>query len=392
MKFLTLKNNQNSVHFFLTTFILVMLLMMCTKIKIKPTEFIDSSIPNWTMYGGNPQRTNAYVDSINFPLELFWLKKASSAIEKALVIVDSVIYLGTMDGKIQTVHIQTGDKLGEKKVDFAATCAYHDHHLIIGRRYGDHTLYNLDLKKGKFVWQTNAGDISSEPLVTAKGIIVTALYNHADLYALESGVKIWTFETQDQLRSSPAMAHNIVVFGSDDGYVYALDAGSGKLLWKFKTNDSVQSTAAIDADKRIVYIGSSDFYFYALKLESGEQIWKFKTNGQILNGAALKGGKVIFGSTDNKIYCLRSITGELLWQFVANSIISTSPLIAGQVVFCGSLDYHLYALDIERGTPVWKYKTKGRIRTMPVVWDNYLVCASEDDLLYVFKPSENTIE
>jgi outer membrane protein assembly factor BamB len=45
--------------------------------------------------------------------------------------------------------------------------------------------------------------------------------------------------------SSPGVRNGVVYFGSSDGDVYALDAGSGVLKWKFHTGDVMHSSPAI---------------------------------------------------------------------------------------------------------------------------------------------------
>src|SRR5438445_516898 len=66
-----------------------------------------------------------------------------------------------------------------------------------------------------------------------------------------------------------------VYFGSGDGNVYALDAQTGVLLWKFATKDVVHSSPAVV--DRTVYIGSWDSHLYAIDTETGQQRWTFKS-------------------------------------------------------------------------------------------------------------------
>ena len=53
------------------------------------------------------------------------------------------------------------------------------------------------------------------------------------------GVK-WKFKTERVIEawfSSPTVSDDMVYFGSDDSYLYALNALTGELKWKFKTGD-----------------------------------------------------------------------------------------------------------------------------------------------------------
>jgi outer membrane protein assembly factor BamB len=55
----------------------------------------------------------------------------------------------------------------------------------------------------------------------------------------------------------------VVYFGSVDGAVYALEAGTGKLRWRYQTDGPVASSPVV-ADG-VVYVGSLDGCLYALR-------------------------------------------------------------------------------------------------------------------------------
>ena len=73
----------------------------------------------------------------------------------------------------------------------------------------------------------------------------------------------------DVFLSSPAVSNGVVYFASGDGYVYAVDAASGTLRWKYQTGDVIHASPAI-ADG-VVYIGSWDSYFYAIDARSASR-------------------------------------------------------------------------------------------------------------------------
>jgi outer membrane protein assembly factor BamB len=56
--------------------------------------------------------------------------------------------------------------------------------------------------------------------------------------------------------SSPVVANGAVYFGSGDTNIYALDAASGALKWKFKTGDVVHASPAISDG--ILFVGRWD--------------------------------------------------------------------------------------------------------------------------------------
>ena len=84
--------------------------------------------------------------------------------------------------------------------------------------------------------------------------------------------------TGDRVMSSPVFKDNVIYFGGDDGNVYAVDAETGRQIWKRATNGPVPATPAI-VDGTL-YIGSYDGKFYALDARTGALKWKVTTEGE----------------------------------------------------------------------------------------------------------------
>jgi eukaryotic-like serine/threonine-protein kinase len=152
------------------------------------------------------------------------------------------------------------------------------------------------------------------------------------------GVK-WKFKTERVIEawfSSPTVSSETVYCGSDDGYLYALNALTGELKWKLKTGDVVYSSPAV-ADG-VVYVGSHDGYLYAVDEKTGAERWRFKTEDRVYSSPAVSNGYVYFGSADNYFYAIESATGKLIWKFKAGSWIASSPAIANRTLYFGCWD------------------------------------------------------
>src|SRR6516225_4175990 len=81
---------------------------------------------------------------------------------------------------------------------------------------------------------------------------------------------LWKYNTTGYyVYSSPAVANGVVYLGSygPDNSVYALNAGTGALLWKYNTGSNVYSSPAVA--NGVVYVGSEDGNVYALNAGTG---------------------------------------------------------------------------------------------------------------------------
>jgi len=77
---------------------------------------------------------------------------------------------------------------------------------------------------------------------------------------------LWRYRTGFYVYSSPAVANGVVYVGSTDNNIYALNAGTGALLWKYTTG-AVQSSPAVA--NGVVYVASEDYNVYALNASTG---------------------------------------------------------------------------------------------------------------------------
>ena len=46
------------------------------------------------------------------------------------------------------------------------------------------------------------------------------------------GQLLWDYKMGGEVSSSPSVVDGLVIFGSDDNHIYALDAGTGELRWR----------------------------------------------------------------------------------------------------------------------------------------------------------------
>lgn len=270
------------------------------------------------------------------------------------------------------------------------------------------TLYAVDRVSGKARWQYAVKSrIASSPAIL-DGLVYFAAFD-GSLYAVESesGKERWKFQTGGEHRfsathlhgmkpvsemmpdpwdcylSSPAVWNGTVYFGSGDGFVYAVDASSGVLRWKFKTGDVVHASPAV-ADG-MVFIGSWDSNFYALDAATGTEKWRFKTGEDAVNhnqtgiqsSAAVADGMVYFGCRDAHLYALDEQTGAMKWSYsTKGSWILNSPAVSkGKVYFATSDTGLLYAADAKTGAIEYAVSFHG--------WPVYSSPAIAGEMLYV---------
>lgn len=249
----------------------------------------------------------------------------------------------------------------------------------------------------KWTFKTG-GSVVSSPVLFESNVYVGSDDGNLYAVDQVTGAEKWKFATEGCVRSTPAVAGGSVFFGSYDGAFYAVDAATGKLQWKFATEgerkfaakglhgsrpaqqiipdawDCYLSSPAVVGDR--VYFGSGDGQVYALEAKTGTLAWKFATKDVVHSSPAVVDGVVYVGSWDTFLYALDAATGELKWKFKTGEDpanhnqegIQSSPTVVEGVVYFGCRDFHLYAVDAKTGAEKWKHKITW-INATPTVRD-----------------------
>jgi outer membrane protein assembly factor BamB len=192
----------------------------------------------------------------------------------------------------------------------------------------------------------------------------TGVYDAKPIYRLQ-GVR-FAFKTDGPVRSTAALADGVLCFGSGDGFLYAVDAGTGKECWRFKTGGAVHSSPAIDDG--LVYFTSRDQHLYALNAVTGKEVWKFRMGNDLeyrngfdyyLSSPTIVDGALFIGSGDGNLYAFDTKTHSVLWKYSAGSRIRSTPAVAGDLVLVGTMNGYVLALNKKNGSLKWKFATKG---------------------------------
>ena len=113
-------------------------------------------------------------------------------------------------------------------------------------------------------------------------------------------VILWTFQTSDAIYTDPVNHENTLYFGSLDSTFYAVSTENGEEFWHFKTDNPIQSTAAV--------------FENGICFESGNQLYVLDFQGRLLW---------------QKLLYTESLTNQIdTWDFV-----HSSPNIIGEIVY-----------------------------------------------------------
>ena len=256
-----------------------------------------------------------------------WIRSSPKVVENGVYFasIGGVVYFVSHNGKIKwskkiSTHAIYADLVGK------------DNKLLVTD--SNLKMYCLN-NKGKLQWEKN---------------ILQGFEN-------KDGERIFT----DQLsggtyyQSKPTAANGSLFFGTPSGFLYSVEADTGKENWKFEMGGAISVGAAIANGK--VYAGQQggEQYFYCLDEKTGELIWKQTIpGGWVWGSATVDDGMVYVPTVNGYAMCLDGETGHIVWMYPTAKSLPAEPAVDGDLVYFGSWSRSLYAFNKKTGEIIWK--------------------------------------
>jgi len=162
-------------------------------------------------------------------------------------------------------------------------------------------------------------DASYEPVVLGNTMFVPSMVNDSIIALdTATGSERWRFVTDGPVRFAPVASQGKVYAVSDDGHLYCLAADSGRLIWKFRGLPADRADRKLLGNGRLislwparggpVLVGAAVYFaaglwpddgvfLYALDAQSGRVIWKNITSNHIAQANMDHGIKQFAGLT-----------------------------------------------------------------------------------------------
>lgn len=353
---------------------------------------VGASAQDAAMFRGDLAHSGVYAGMPIATLPaLKWKFHTGGRIVSSPAVADGLAYIGSDDGKLYAVDITSGLARWQFKTGARITSSPAVANGAVFFESYDGILYALDATRGTLKWKFATGGerrfagrnlhgtlpkgetmpdpfdfFLSSPAVWKGSVFFGS--GDGNVYALDAttGALIWRFATGDVVHASPAISDGTIFIGSWDSWFYALDAATGALEWRFKTGEDpiihnqvgIQSSASVSDG--IVYFGCRDSNLYAVDARSGKQRWAYNNKGSwVISSPGLSSGRVYAATSDTGLfYALDAKTGAQLFSLdFRHWPMFSSPAIAGNFAYIGSHSGKLIAIDLTKGRVAWQFET-----------------------------------
>ena len=291
-----------------------------------------------------------------------WRTKLGGPVYAAVATRDGVAYVGTTGGAMNAVRVADGKFVWA----FSAGRPIHGEALVTADAvyFGcdNGLLYKLARSNGKEIWHYDLGDAN-----------VSRVLPHPRLFD-------W-----DYAAAKPVIENDVLYIGGADGSMHAVDAATGKRIWRFATKGKIRSDALVDATR--VYFGSLDSGVYALNRATGEQLWRCDTGGPVTSTPAKVDGKVVVGNRGPGLVALNPASGEIVWRApMWGSWVESTAVPVGDVFYIGASDLRrTTCYDPKDGRVVWRTDVYGWNWGRPLVTDKVIYVGVAGGSPYVMR-------
>ena len=154
-----------------------------------------------------------------------------------------------------------------------------------------------------------------------------------------------------------AIDKNRVYAAGHKGDVVAFDLNKGRVQWRTRLKAPLSGGTSAAGD--LLLIGSSDGRLFALNALDGKLRWNVRINGEVLAPPAISERLIALRTGDGKLRGLSPVDGHELWsteqQVPRLSLRGTSrPVIVGSVVICGFDNGKVVAVSGSDGSVQWE--------------------------------------
>ena len=169
---------------------------------------------------------------------------------------------------------------------------------------------------------------SGGPSVGDGLVVVGSLEGEVIALDAATGTEKWHARVPNEVISSPAIAQNMVFVRSNDGRVTAFDAATGERRWFHEQEAptlTVRGNAPITAGPGVVFIGNDDGTLTALAMQDGRELWQqtvsapegrteLERMADVDSAPVLEGTTLYVTSYKNVTLAIEGPTARTLWS------------------------------------------------------------------------------
>jgi len=227
--------------------------------------------------------------------------------------------------------------------------------------------FALNTNNGKERWRRDVATLNASAPTYFDGKLYLSNLEPGQVQALDAatGKVVWRKSLPGRTESSPLVVANEVIAGCECGSVFAFDARTGKQLWSTSVGGgAVKASPAYD--KGLVFVGDYSGGMTAMRASNGQVAWHSSVGASIYGTATVAFGHVYAGDLSGGFHAFDESTGNVSWSTSTSGYVYSAAAAAKTkgtppTVYFGSYDGTVYALDARDGHQRWSESANGPV-------------------------------
>lgn len=319
-----------------------------------------------------------------FDLVRSWTIELGSAVRGRPAFGDGHIFVGSAGGQVNKIRIQDGSSQWQKALPgpVESSIAVDETRVYVGHAQG---VSALDVASGATAWTFGTPAAVTSVVRRSGGDVLFGCRDN-NLHAVDcrDGKELWSFLTGGFVEGGLAIESDELYFGSFDGRLYALDS-SGALKWKFETVSEIKSTPLVVGD--MVLFGNADGDLTALARVDGSVRWRVRLPGSLATSSpVLYQNEIIVADENGHVHRVKLTGGAPRWTIQHLGRLRGDIQLRGATAYLGSLDGELLVIDVSSGTLTRTIRAGGPLFAGPVLAGEQVIVADETGRVQAILP------
>jgi outer membrane protein assembly factor BamB len=331
-----------------------------------------------------------------------------------MALMGDTVYVGTGEGRLYALDLTDGTVRWSAGASPANTDPAADALTVVVANgvayFGSDAVYAVDAQSGTLLWRVELGVVNTASLNIMSLIladdIVFVSKGWDGLVALDatSGAEIW--RASDVIATSGVAVENGAAYVAEPTGITAFDAESGAVLWSHE--DFGQWNAPPTVVDGVVYLGlGQKGAIAALDAATGKELWRTLTNGWVENSDLIVSDGTVYAMAffnRGRVYALDASSGAPLWSaefgvwgFPPSWVKLDDILLVADGETITAVDagdgsvlwWYLFAEDQDRASSA-PMSGVGRVST-PLVVDGLIFVLTPDRLIAIGAPGDERI-
>ncbi len=355
----------------------------------------------WNIISKEKNYTVPQVDSLQFidyKNSVLWRKDLNTNLPASIEVSNNKIFAAAKSGDIFCFDSE-GNKLWEYNTGetIVSKPAAEGDILLAATLEGD--LFSINANNGNVTQVIGLGEPLTSQLIIVdaenqgektKGVVAGTSNGNMFCYDIFTLENIWENNSaKDAVEGFPFYIKDRIIYSSNDGYLYCIDAKSGILNWKWKDKSFSYSLSGCSpvSNGKYVYISTNGSYIYAIDLLLGTTIWKSKDYSSWESLGISDDNEKLFIKGLNNFSVATANSGKLIKEIkmdYKDDASPSKPVEWNNNILFGAENGNVYLIDPKYSREKLFFAGTARLNNINHIKDNIFSVSNIDGNIVIF--------